>query len=803
MASGFDRFRTGGALQGAAAESLLRERQRAAELAQGAMVGLYRILGELGRGGMAIVYRAERADGEYEQQVALKWMIDPRPDAASEALFRRERQALADLRHPHIARLLDGGRSADGRPWFAMELIEGERIDHHCQARKLPLRRRLALFDQVCGAVGFAHARGVIHRDIKPSNVLIDADGGARLLDFGIAQLLGREDQPVVHAFTPGFASPEQRRGEAATVASDIFQLGMLLAAVLQEPEGAIDSEAATVSVTGAQAETAWPSIPRGLPADLQAVLHKALDPDPARRHDSAAALAADLRAVVEHRPVSARPRRAGYLLARFVRRHPLGTGASLAAALFLIVATAAFTLRLASERDRAEYQARVANAVLQFLREDLLAAADPAAAPGRELTVREALDAAAQSVERRFAEAPTENAAIRSTLAWLYLDLGRVEEGEEQARLALAAAQDLPPSEERDWELNRLLHRSLLEQTRFEEALAVLGSHSAKHPPDARRAIDLDLHRALSTHGQGRYEEAERLAQAAIDRIGGLPAGASTALSALRSARADSLLMLGRQEEALELARALLAEEQHRFGPKHPRSLVEANRVGQILRHLRRLDEAETLLAETLRLRSEVLGEQHHQTLASANELATVLQEQQRYPEAEALFRRVLDARLALFGEQHLYTRNSMSNLGLLYQIWGRLDEATVAYERALAIELALPGERHPDTLALMHNVAGLYRRQQRFEQALALHAQVIEEAVHVLGPGAWQLGLFRAGRAQTLQRSGDAEGAESEFERAIDILAASLGEDSPRTRRARDMLEELRAERAGGTGS
>ncbi|MEO6687507.1 MAG: serine/threonine-protein kinase, partial [Dokdonella sp.] len=197
-------LRTGGALQGSVAASLLRSHDAVAELSSGARIGIYRVVRELGRGGMAIVYLAERADGEYEQQVALKWMLQAQPDATSEALFRRERQSLADLRHPHIARLLDGGRTDEGRPWFAMELIEGERLDLHCVQHALPQTQRLALFTQVCAAVAFAHARGVIHRDIKPSNVLVDADGSAKLLDFGIAQLLGQEDSLATNAYTPG-----------------------------------------------------------------------------------------------------------------------------------------------------------------------------------------------------------------------------------------------------------------------------------------------------------------------------------------------------------------------------------------------------------------------------------------------------------------------------------------------------------------------------------------------------------------------------------------------------------------------
>ena len=327
---------------------------------------------------MAIVYLAERADGEYEQQVALKWMQHAQADDAGAELFRRERQALADLRHPHIARLIDGGRGEDGRPWLAMDFVDGERLDRHCVRESLPLRERLALFLQVCAAVAHAHARGLIHRDIKPSNVLVDVAGGARLLDFGIAQLLGRDDGLASGAFTPGFASPEQARGEAVTVAGDVYQLGRLLASLACDDE---QQQATLVAAqtTLAQAAQGVPlDLPASLPRDLAAIVRKASATEPAMRYATADALADDVRAFLARRPVRARPRRPAYVAARYLQRHPLGVALAALVLALLVGGAAFFTVRLRAERDIANYQARAATAVLEFLNNDLFDAANP-----------------------------------------------------------------------------------------------------------------------------------------------------------------------------------------------------------------------------------------------------------------------------------------------------------------------------------------------------------------------------------------------------------------------------------------
>jgi len=795
-------FRTGGALQGAVAASLVRTRDVAAELAPGAQIGIYRVLRELGRGGMAVVYLAERNDGEYEQQVALKWMLQAQPDAASEALFRRERQALANLRHPHIARLLDGGRNDEGRPWFAMELIEGERLDRHCVNMKLPTAQRLALFQQVCAAVAFAHARGVIHHDIKPSNVLVDSDGSAKLLDFGIAQLLGQDDNLTARAYTPGFASPEQIRGETLTVASDVYQLGRLLASLLSRDSAEQDTLTVSTTALPTISDSYELPLPRETPADLVAILRQATASDPAQRYGTADALADDVQAFIERRPVRAQPRNAAYTTTRYVQRHPLGVTATVFALAVVIGASTLFAWRLRIERDAAEYQARVATSVLGFLQEDLLSAADPGAAPGHQFSVREALDVASATADARFVDAPVEHGAIRTTLATLYDQLGRYNEAEREARKAVALSVPSFARQEQNLAARSTLASVVLARDQLDEAETLIRSlisdADAGLGQNSREAFDARLLLARWQNRKGDFEQALASSSALVDATK-TAFGTDDPLSLWASDEtATNLQMLGRHDEALELLQASHATRLATRGAEHPATLFIAHEIGVLKRHQGRSEQALQWLQPNLDARRRVLGNAHPETLISANETATALQELKRYAEAEPLFSTTLDARERAFGEEHQFTRNSMSNLGLLYSLWGKLDQAAPLYERALAIESRLIGERHPDTLALMHNIAGLYRKQERLDDAVVMHQRVIEGAISPDGFGAdaWQTGLFRAGFGSTWQKAKRYADAEREFQQALAILSASFGDDHERTQRVREMLEALQVE-------
>lgn len=330
-----DPLKPGGALEGRLFQGLLKRLAESREPEPGDRIGAWRIVCELGRGGSGVVYLAERADGAFSQQVALKWLRGDRPVPGGREALARERELLASLDHPHIVRLIDGGETEDGMLWFAMDLAEGETIDRH--ARNLPPRHRLMLVAKLCRAVHHAHRRGLIHGDIKPSNVLIDGRGDPRLVDFGISRLKGG-GLGSSYGLTPDYASPEQRAGDELTTASDIWQLGRLLEDLIGD---AIDA------------------------ADLRSIMARATAPAPAERYASASAMAADIDAWLERRVVLAYGGGAGYRAARWVQRNQaLSLVSGLAIATLLAGAVWA-TWQLAQERDIARAEAERAEAAL------------------------------------------------------------------------------------------------------------------------------------------------------------------------------------------------------------------------------------------------------------------------------------------------------------------------------------------------------------------------------------------------------------------------------------------------------
>ncbi len=807
-------LRTGGALQGAVAASLVRQRDAAAELAPGTRIGIYRVMHELARGGMAIVYLAERADGEYEQQVALKWMLQAQPDAASEALFRRERQALADLRHPHIARLLDGGRSDEGRPWFAMELIAGERLDTHCVQAGLPVAHRLILFQQVCAAIAFAHARGVIHRDIKPSNVLVDSDGSAKLLDFGIAQLLGQDDALGAGAYTPGFASPEQVRGEPLTVQSDVYQLGRLLASLLS----AHAQEQATIATLthapvplGDAAVAPQPAVPAGLHTDIVAILRKACATDPLQRYPTADALAADVAAMLARQPVAARPRTAAYVTTRFLQRHPFGIALAAMALTLLIGGAIFFTARLAQERnlaqrerDAAAEQARISNAALAFVRVDLLAAADPANSGGRDVTVRETLDRAADTVGDRFKDAPLEEATVRLTLADVYQGLGDLQQAEIHARAGVEAAarSDSPAAAPLGAYIRLSLAMAIASQRRLDEAIEALPVFAEGDSGDSgleETHIQADLLRSNYVLLQDKLALAEELAASAAERALRLQGENGRLYNEALFYRATPLRLLGRFEEALDVLQRVYALDVEQLGPDHIKLVAVQHLIGTTLRQMGRPEEAVEILRKVIAARSTVLGVDHHQTLSSMRELATALQDLGRYEEAAQWFESVLETALRLNGPDHSSSSDARNNLGLFYLRSGQLDEADKQFA-----ELFASAERQgilgsQKMLTPLDNLASLRREQKRYAEAEEHHRELAALDEKSLGPDDQKRAFHATNWATTLDLQGRCAEAEAKWKGALALLVRVVGEDHLHVRRLREAREKSQTQRAG----
>lgn len=630
MPVNLDRLKTGGAFDGPLAQNALPPASPPRELAPGERVGPFRIERELSRGGMGVVYLAQRDDGEFAQRVALKWMAGARDREVAEALFRRERDIVASLEHPGIARLIDGGREADDMLWFAMEYVEGEPIDVWCEERLLSTTRRVALVIELCQALSFAHQRLLIHRDIKPANVLVGADGRVKLLDFGIARLADQRDLLGGRALTPGFASPEQYAGEEVTVASDVYQVGLLLARLL----GAVGPLVAGTHATRPSAAGAMGTEPVALDRtrlvplgrELAAIVGRATALRADQRYGSIGALADDLRRWCERRPVQAAGGGWWYHLHCLVRRHPWASAGSIVA----VLALAMLGWRLAIERDHARQQAERATlaaerasaestralASVRFLTE-LLAWADPRKHGGEQVTVTAALERGASTLGADEVPEARMRAELLHLVGILYLMREDVERSTpllREARSIIVATPDIDPMLRAR---NALNLAASLASDEDNEAMALLDE--VKRLPDVAEEaralrIQASRHRATLVYRRGDLEGARAEQQDALDAVRAEQRHESIESVLIRNNLAGYVGDIGDHEAALSLKRENREAALAQFGEAHPTSSLSATTLARTMLSLGRLDEAEPLIEADGRIREKLWGKDHPQ---------------------------------------------------------------------------------------------------------------------------------------------------------------------------------------------
>jgi len=680
-------------------------------------VGPYRLLREIGRGGMGSVYLAHR-DDQFRRQVALK--LVKRGMDTDEVLhrFRYERQILAALEHPNIARLYDGGVADDGLPYLVMEYVEGRPITAYCEAEGLGLEARLTLFRTVCQAVQFAHQNLVVHRDVKPSNILVTADGTPKLLDFGIAKLLGTDaSEPAPHTrtgvriLTPEYAAPEQIRGGAITTATDVYGLGVLLYELLAgsrpirlEGKGPYEAEQAVLEeepVRPSAAATTPKRLRRRLRGDLDSIALKALEKDPGRRYQSAQELVDDLDRHLAGLPVRARRHTVGYRFRSYVRRHR--TGLATAAAFLGLVAGFAvlYNLRVTRERDRARAEAAKATATTAFVT-GLFRGADPDETPGDTLNVFELLQRGARRLTPAEVGEPEVLATLQSTLGHLYLELG-----------------DYPQA------------------TPLLDSAVVL-----------RRAL----------HGSEHEEVARALRDAAEVRnlLGDYPAS-------------DSLY------------RQALAIQRRRLGPRHPEVAVTLNYLADMLAQSGRPDSAEPLFREALGILEAAPGDQRGEIAMSKFGLGVVKRYQGRFDQAEPLFREVLGLRRALYGNEHTDVAVTLNDLGILYLETGRYDSAETTLRESLAIRRKLFGDRHREVAQGLNNLAFVpFEGRKDYAGADSLWHEALAIWEGIYGRNHRDVGMVLSNLGQLELERGDPDSALHLFAAGRKVMRAVSGEES-----------------------
>ncbi|HWS78618.1 MAG TPA: serine/threonine-protein kinase [Thermomonas sp.] len=806
----------------------------------GRSIGAWRITDVLGRGGMGAVYRVERSDGAYAQQAALKLIRTAADSPAARERFQRERQILAGLQHPNIATLLDGGISAEGEPYFVMELIDGVPLDRWCDERMLGLRQRAILFLQVLDAVRYAHRNLVVHRDLKPSNLLVDTDGRVKLLDFGIAkQLEAGFEATRTHdrALTFEYASPEQLHDAPITTATDIWQLGIVLHRLLsgahpfgltrdtplakqlqqleREPEPLTRAAAHASPTLAAQRGGMTPAaLARALRGNLAQIVQACLRRDPDARYASADALGNDLRAWLDDRPIAAVPLSRGERGALWLRRNRTLAAAAAVVGIALLAGTgvALWQANVAREQARiaeqrrieAERQAGRSEAVTTFLTDDLFHYADPYASGEPDIRARELLDRASGQPMQRFANAPDIQALLRSSLAAAYLGLDDVAAAEKQlhAALKLLPAKAANAAERQHRQRARtMLGIALSRQDKWEEAhamfAAALADERAAAAPDASRLLSLRGWLAQIDYERGKLEAADDayapLIAETARTLGEDHAGTREMLR--HAANVD--IAMGEEIRAEQRYRRVYDSYVRVFGADSPDTLGSVIDLGRVLVRLKRFDDANALLEPAVQRARTQLGVEHAETQRALNELASSYQFGKRFEDAEARFREVLAIRERRYGDDAMTTRNSLNNLAMLLGSTDRDVEAIPYFERALVAERRALGDSHPDTLVLSHNLAMALRDVGKRERSIDIQRQNVDLARRILPADHWQTSIYMAVLGQTLTQVGRLDDAEPLLRASLANFSRQFGEDDGRTRKAQQFLDDWQAQK------
>ncbi|HNP35639.1 MAG TPA: serine/threonine-protein kinase [Woeseiaceae bacterium] len=804
----------------------------------GEMIGPYRVLRLLGSGGMGMVYLAARADEQFEQQVAIKLGRHRLVDPQTELRLRSERQILAHLDHPNIARLFDGGTTREGVPYLVMEYIDGVRIDTYCDRNRLPINERLRLFQTICKAVHYAHQNLVIHRDIKASNILVTGDGMPKLLDFGIAKLtdaagaatvgLTREGAVIM---TPENAAPEQLLGHTVTTATDTYGLGLLLYSLLTgyralpmdnlppaefarsicqfvpvRPSLRLDQEAriarrnedaaasATLATIASDRCTNRDRLQKRLRGDLDTIVQRALQKEPERRYATVSALANDIDLHLRAMPIDARVDSWHYRTGKFIRRHL----AAVAAAIVMVGILAGFSVVLMLQNQTVTRERDTARAVSDLL-EDTFMAGDPSVARGLDVTAREILAAGASQVQNQLRNKPEIQSALMGTIGRVYSNLGEYDPALELLEQVLdlqlrnhgtqhpataAAMNDLAEVLIRraDYDRGRDL---LLQALAFNEQY--FGTASLPAARTRYNLADLEL-------SAGNFDEAERYAgtattiYAAAGRESSIALAESYALQArIKQIRGD----LQSTERLLNQAIRIVAGSE---GPDHPLMAYYLQHLGVLQRSQGNIDAAKKTFARAIDTTRRIFGDKHDLLAATLLDQGMVLHAEGALVDAERVMREAIQLDMNAQGSRHPRVGFDKTVLGMLLHDTGELAEAESVLREALSIFASTLDENHQYTASALTELGAVLNSEDRpadalpyLERAMSIRARDYPEE-HVL------LAATRSEYADTLTLLGRYEEAEPLLKASVMTLGAGTDRRAARASAAMARLASRR---------
>ena len=805
---------------------------------KGERIGSYRVLRLIGSGGMGIVYLAERADGQFDQQVAIKVGRHRLVSPQAEERLKSERQILADLDHPNIARLFDGGTMADGVPYLVMEHVDGLPIDVYCDLHRLDVDARLELFRIICAAVHYAHQNLVIHRDIKSANILVTDEGVPKLLDFGIAKLTDTQGAATANLthdgaviMTPANAAPEQLQGKGVTTATDTYALGLLLYRLLAgvppytldgispaeyarqvcEEEPATPSQQlrrdvisaaqsrstidkATVERTAFDRGTTIEKLIRRLRGDVDTIVTTALRKEPERRYGSAYGMATDVGLHLGSMPIVARSDSLLYRTSRFLRRHYAAVTMSALAAIALV----AFSIVVALQNQRIAEERDTARAVSRML-EDIFKASDPSQARNADISAAEILASGTEKVAGELIDQPELRATLTGTIGRVYFGLGKYEPSRELLEEALTIRREIlgdghPDVAAAQTDLAELLIRTgeyQLASELLQSALAISENEHGSGSEQAARNLYLlaEVRRAM-----GDFGEAEESARASIATYSAIDPNYGLELAEAKNLLARILQIQGDLEGTEGLLRDAIDTLRRAEGDDHPYMAYYLQSLGVLLQSMGDLDGAELALAEAIEVIRRVLGEEHDLLAATLIDRGRVLHARKDFEQAATFMREALELDVSAFGEVHSRVGYDLMVLGLVLLDSGKLTEAEATFRRALDVVEAALGAEHQYTASALTGLGAVLNAAGQAAEAEPLLARALRIRLNDYDEGHELVAATRTEYADSLARAGQFDTAESMLRESLAVLDGKPGRRLQRVREALARLVQLR---------
>jgi non-specific serine/threonine protein kinase/serine/threonine-protein kinase len=785
-------------------------------------IGRYRLIRELGVGGMGRVWLAEQTE-PVRRRIALKLIKAGMYDAVAVQRFQSERQSLAIMEHPAIAKVFDAGTTPEGQPYLAMEYVNGVPITEYCDRKKLSIRERLRLFMQVCEGVQHAHQKAIIHRDLKPSNILvaeIDGKPTPRIIDFGLAKgtmqyALGESLHTQIGAFlgTPGYMSPEQADPQVLDVdtRTDVYSLGVVLYELLtgylpfdtrlwkqhrldevlrqlretepQSPSTKVSTNRETASNRAEARRTEAKQLATLLRGDLDWMVMKALEKDRDRRYGTASELAADIERYLENKPIVARPASRIYRLRKYVRRHQAGV--AVAASTFVVLVAFAATQaaqlrRITRERDRADR-------ITEFMA-TMFQVSDPGEARGNSITAREILDRSAREIDQGLANDPQVQGPLMCTMARTYEGLGLYPRAQTLYERAVETEQRALGSDDpKTLNCMRLLAWDLRQQGHLQDAENLLRKtlRSQQRALGGRHRDTLASMNALgwTLSQEGHYGEAEQLLKQTLEDDRAIIGAEDKETLSVMHHLASTFAQEGHLADAEKMKRELLDIEKRVLGPENPLVLTTTNNLASTLHEEGRYDEADAMYRNLFEMQQRILGPEHPDTIWTIRNLGVNYESQGKLGDAEKNYRQALELMKRTTGKENPDTLSTTSDLGILLREEGQNEASEKILREALEVQRRVLGPENPTTLDTAANLGATLKAEGHYGEAAKLLRETLEADLRVLGPTHTSTLEAMENIAELLRIDGKCSEAETLYRQSLAAQVQANNADDPGT--------------------